>query len=527
MRFRGGHGRGHWRTAFPTAACLAALCLALTAQSPPPAEAPIEAEIVFPSAEALHAFIDAESGDGVVVTSVRGAEARVFLSPAAYARLSAAGHALDVVTKSARKHFDEGYHTYASMTADLEAYALAFPEICRLYSLGTSVQGREIWAMQITDSPDTEEDEPEFKYLATIHGNENLGTEMCMYFIGLLLNGYGTAPHITDLVDETDIWMVPLINPDGLELFQRQNAMFQDLNRNFPVFPNDFTGTFFDGEALGAGGREAETSSIMDWSAANSFVLAANFHSGALAVNYPYDNAPGISSGDDAPSPDDLLFEELSLRYAEQNPPMFASPEFPNGITNGSDWFSIKGGMQDWNYRFLGCLEVTVELFGPPFLPPSGEIPQFWEENRESMLAYLEGVHLGVRGVVTDRHSGAPVWAAISVEGNEQRVYTDPDVGDYYRLLLPGAYRLRVEAPGYIPYTIPNITVEDGPATRRDVVLSNGDVNGDGSIDAADVQAVVNAVLGIADPYGADVNGGGLSATDIQAVILRALFRAE
>ncbi len=180
-----------------------------------------------------------------------------------------------------------GYHSYTTLTEELSAYAEAHPDICRLYTLGQSVQGRELWATLISDNPDEEEDEPEFKYVSTIHGNENLATEMCLYFIDMLLTEYGQNDRITNLVNSTAIWIVPLMSPDGLELDRRGNANGINLNRNFPLL-TDSSLSIFTGEPLGTSNREPEVSHIMNWTAENSFVLSASFHTGALLVCYPY-----------------------------------------------------------------------------------------------------------------------------------------------------------------------------------------------------------------------------------------------
>jgi len=111
------------------------------------------------------------------------------------------------------------YHSYSEMAAMLQDYADAHPGVCRLVNVGNSHQGRGLWALLITDNPDVEEDEPEFKYVSTIHGDEPLGMEMCLYFIDLLLTSYGAATtegqRITALLDETAIWVMPLMNPDA------------------------------------------------------------------------------------------------------------------------------------------------------------------------------------------------------------------------------------------------------------------------------------------------------------------------
>jgi hypothetical protein len=335
------------------------------------------------------------------------------------------------------------YHSYDAMTERLQGYAATFPEIFRLESVGTSIEGRELWVVRITDFPDIEEDEPEFKYVSTIHGDEPLGTELCLYLIDLLLSNYGKPTamgiRITQLVDATDIWIMPLMNPDGRSAGTRYNKNGVDLNRNFPsyVLEQAGRGNVFNGNPLATAGRERETRLVMEWIAGESFVLSANLHTGAVLVNYPFDEAD-VPLHTYAATPDDALFINISTRYAMHNAPMYNSSSFPNGITNGSDWYTIYGGMQDWNYRYVSCNEVTLEL-STRKTPLVASLPTLWEQNRESMLHYMESIHMGVRGVVTDACTGEPVYAKVVVNGNAQPVYTDPDVGDYHRMLLPAS----------------------------------------------------------------------------------------
>ena len=387
------------------------------------------------------------------------------------------------------------YNNYASVTAMLEDCAAAYPHITHLESIGQSVQGRELWVLYISDNPGEKEDEPAFKYIATMHGDEPVGTELCLYFIDLLLTEYGSDPRITELIDNTAIAIMPLMNPDGREAASRYNAQYLDLNRRFPHYPADYTGTAYDGEPLHDAGRPPEVAHVMRWTAANRFVLSANFHTGALVVNYPYDE-DGVRSGTEAPTPDDALFQDVSRRYSFYNLPMWNSSRFQDGITNGSAWYAIFGSMQDWNYRYIACNEVTIELSDVK-RPAASTLPQFWEDNRESMLAYLEAVQIGVRGLVTDALTGDPLDARITIEGNAQPVFTDPDVGNYHRMLLPGMYTITVESDGYQPWTIPDIIVDRGTATRADVALVpldaafDADVDGNGVVNAIDVEVRV------------------------------------
>ena len=374
------------------------------------------------------------------------------------------------------------YNNYASMTAMLDGYATNYPALCRKLSLGKSVQGRDLWAIKITSNPDVPADKPKFKYISTIHGNEPLGTEMCLYLIDLLVKGYGSNDtRLVNVVNNVETWIVPLINPDGRESSppQRYSANGYDLNRSFPEGSGTDLGNVLYGPSASTNGLQPEVGSVMAWTTAHNFSLGANFHTGSLVENYPYDN-DGLGSVF-SPSPDEALFKVLARAYASNNPPMWAntdfSQHFTNGIVNGADWYAVIGGLQDWSYRYMGSLETTIELSDEgPYSgqwpdPPASELPTYWAQNRESMLQYLEWVLRGVRGLLRDAQTGQPVKGTVRVEGMHHLVFSGPDVGDYHRILLPGNYTLWFYAPGYVPQRIPNVVVGSGPATRLDVAL--------------------------------------------------------
>jgi carboxypeptidase D len=356
------------------------------------------------------------------------------------------------------------YHTYETLTTDLHTIGFANPNLVRVMSIGQSVQGRDLWNVKITDNPGAEEDEPEVGFIAAMHGDEVVGKEMCFSLIQYLTENYGVDPRVTDLVDNTEIWIMPSMNPDGTAMAQRYNAHGVDLNRDFPDQFNDPVNT--------PDGREPETQAVMLWGFGTTTNLSGNMHGGVLVANYPYDSNPQGQSIY-SPSSDDSTFVSVSRTYADNNPPMAASnshSSFDNGICNGADWYSINGGMQDWNYVWRGNKEVTLEL-GNTKWPPASTLPGYWNDNLESMLAYFERVHEGVRGIVTDQESGAPLAATIEVVGNDFPSYSDPDVGDYHRVLLPGNYTLEITAAGYNTKVLENVVVTPGPAARYDAAL--------------------------------------------------------
>ncbi len=400
---------------------------------------------------------------GTDIDGVWGTVARAYMFPDRFEELRKLGYNLAVISDPARRSSDlrQGYHTYEELTSLLKAVEAEHPDICRLYNIGYSNEGRELWFMKISDNVNQEEDEPEFSYISTMHGDEPVGTELCLNLINILTEEYGTDQQITTLVNEIEIWIMPLMNPDGYANSSRYNAMGTDLNRDFPDRIGDPVNT--------VDGRQIETQHIMNWTFNHSPVLSANLHTGEAVVNYPFDS-DADKSADYSSSPDDDLFIHQSLTYSSLNETMYNSSYFKKGIVNGVEWYLMYGGMQDWNYVWMGCNQVTIELNKVKW-PPYSEIQGLWDENRKAMLAYMELCLNGVRGVVTDIMTEKPLNARIQVVSIDHDVYTDPDVGDYHRMLVPGTYNIRFLADGYQSQTITDVVVDSGNALRLDMAL--------------------------------------------------------
>ena len=330
------------------------------------------------------------------------------------------------------------YHNYNELTDFLININSEFPAITNLFSIGQSVQGRELWVLEISDNPGVNEIEPEFKYIANMHGDETVGRELCLYLISWFVNGYGTDERATNLINDTSIFIMPSMNPDGFENGSRYNANNVDLNRDFPDQFNDPNNSL--------AGRQPETQAVMQWTWERNFVLSANMHTGALVVNYPFD---GPNTGVYSAAPDDDVFVQISSCYADSHPNM-ESGGFQNGITNGSQWYAVFGGMQDWNYVWESDFDITLEQNEVKW-PNSNLLDDLWEDHREPMIAYIEQIHQGLKGVVKDINSNQPLNATITIEGIEHEIFTDSQNGDYYRLLTPGQYVVNVNSFGYLP----------------------------------------------------------------------------
>lgn len=369
------------------------------------------------------------------------------------------------------------YTNYEELTGLLQRLAKRYHNIARVRTIGKSVQNRSLWVMQITDKPDiTEPGEPTFKYVGNMHGNEAVGRQILINLIEYLLEHYGKPGYerITTLVNTTNIFILPSLNPDGFEassegdcrgLKGRRNANNVDLNRNFP---DQFSGR----SSYKANTAEPETKAMIKWIYNNKFVLSANLHGGSVVASYPFDsNKLHILAGMYSKSPDDKVFRHLALTYSNNHETMSQGDpdcpkdynhQFKNGTTNGAFWYNVPGGMQDINYLISNCFEITLELSCCKY-PVASKLLGEWRKNKNALLAYMEEVHKGIRGFIQDYNGNGIQGAVIHVYGLDHNV-TTAGYGDYWRLLVPGNYTVMASAHGYIPVIKSNIIVTHGPA---------------------------------------------------------------
>lgn len=359
------------------------------------------------------------------------------------------------------KDSDDPMNEYFSLDeyhAFLQSKVAQYPNLCELHQYGTSVQSRPLYVLKISDNVNQNEAEPEIKLIASIHGDETVGYDMMIRLIDLLTSDYGSDPRITNIVNNSELWISPLMNPDGYVNGQRFNAAGVDLNRNFPM-PNGVNNP--DGNP-----HAPENIGMMDFSNEHNFVLGINFHGGSLVINYPWDYSYELA-------PDNDLIIDMALTYSVHNLPMYNSEEFDQGITNGAQWYVITGSMQDWNYAFTSNIELTAEISNIKW-PPASTLDSYWADNQESIVSFIEYAQRGVTGTVRNSY-GEVIPARIEVLGNSKITRNDPIVGDYRRLLLPGTYDIRYSSPHYLAQTA-QITVPAAGQVVFEAVLENADI---------------------------------------------------
>jgi len=405
--------------------------------------------------------IDAVGG---IIDKVAGDTAWVYICPEAAETLKHNGFVIIRIAqpRPSRSTLDD-YHNNDQIQAQFAAWQTQYPNLFSYQTIGNSAGGRPLWVCKLSNGITADSGKILVKYIAAMHGDESVGTENCLRFAEDLLTNFQTDSVLGVLMNNYSIYLLPLMNPDGNAASPqtRGNADGADLNRSFPDRIDDSTNTTV--------GREPEVAAVMNWTAQHNFILSANFHTGSLVTNYPFD---GSYSGQsvNTPTTEDALFRYISLRYSQYNGPMYNSTEFAQGITNGCEWYNVNGGMQDWNYVWMGDREVTIELNSVKH-PPATQLDSLWRNNRLSMRYYLLEAQYGARGIVTDSSIGLPLRANISLNGSTYLTYSAGAHGEYFRMLRPGTYALTFSAPGYISRTFSSVTVVGSTPTVLNVRL--------------------------------------------------------
>ncbi|MFH0815322.1 MAG: M14 family zinc carboxypeptidase [Methanobacteriota archaeon] len=262
------------------------------------------------------------------------------------------------VADSAIERLVDGYHTYAEVQAELAAIEAAHPTIAKRYKLATTAEGRNVTVLKISDNVATNETEPGALIIGNHHAREWMTVEISLYFANYLVDNYGADPQATWLVDNREIYILPNLNPDGLQYSQFTDNMWRknrrnngdgtygvDLNRNYngsqdgnPTGAWGATGTSHvtsDDTYCGpAPFSEPETRAVMELMLARTnLALSISYHSYAEEIYWPWGYSTGVQT------PDDAFQEIIANDFAAINgyaPMQSAVPYATSGDTD--DW---------------------------------------------------------------------------------------------------------------------------------------------------------------------------------------------
>ncbi len=396
-------------------AVLAALAAAPT-HAADPELATVRARVEFSSMDEWNDFLRLPDLD--VMTSKRGVGATIITNPGQVDELRAMGFNVIVEvadlpsyyrSRMSRADFGD-FHNFSETVAALDELHALYPGITTAKaSIGTTYDGHEIWAMKISDNPGIDESEPEVFFDGMHHAREPMAMEVILHYMEWLCENYGTDPEATYLVDNREIWFVPIVNPDGYVYNEsigwgtmwrknrRVNAgsscLGVDPNRNYD-WAWGTSGISFDPCNDVYCGTDAftelETQAYRDFATAHDFVTNVSLHSVAGAVLVPWSNTSTSVPDDDA------LFREIANEMAQYN-------GYEVGTAYETINYTCSGTTCDWFYGALGCLSLCIEVGGSDFWPDESELPGLRAENLWPMqyVTRVAGSYLALRDTYT------------------------------------------------------------------------------------------------------------------------------
>jgi hypothetical protein len=305
-----------------------------------------------------------------------------------------------------------GFYTLAEAIAQLDSMKSHFPNlITTKVSIGNTVESRPIYMVKISDNPDVDEAEPEILYTALHHAREPQSMMQMIYFMYYLLENYNTDPSIQYIVNNRELYFIPVLNPDGYEYnrttYPSGGGMWRknrknngssygvDLNRNYGPYtywnaPNGGSSTDPSSDTYRgpAPFSEPETSSIKNFLTTRYFKNALNYHTYSNLLIYPYGAL-------EQETPDSAIFREFARDMTSYN-----------GYTNGTDQqtvgYSTRGNSDDYFYdgdillNHGKIFAMTPEVGSTGFWPSQPEIFPLAIENLKPNLyyAYVAGEYV-------------------------------------------------------------------------------------------------------------------------------------
>lgn len=308
-------------------------------------------------------------------------------------------------TSKTKPQFDKSYHTYNSMLSELREISYKYSNIAQLYDIGDSwekTKGKsenDIWMFRITGN-NTSGVKPAIVFFGGHHPREIASIEIPMFLINFLVDNYGKDKFITDLINKVEIFICPLVNPDGHIMVEKgwqwrkntndifKNSQFSnqidpyggvDLNRNYGykwsldqnIYPEN---PAYPGKSAFS---EPETQACRDFiTRTKNIKFIMNYHSFGNYILWPW-------SWTDEPTKDKEKFEKIGKKLAS----------FNDYIPQQSSELYICGGVfDDWSYGVLGIPTFTTELGTPEdgFFPSYTSIQRIWEENKKGAIYLIQ-----------------------------------------------------------------------------------------------------------------------------------------
>jgi carboxypeptidase T len=422
-------------------------------------------------------------------TSLAGLAAAAFLAITAVPAAAA-----DFPAKDAK------YHNFTEMADEIHAVETAHPDIVKVFSIGKSYQGRDIWAAKISDNVATDEAEPEILFDALHHAREHLTVEQALYLFHLLVDGYGADSAITDLVDTREIFIIFAVNPDGFaydltctgsshppycawrknrQPNARTSAIGTDLNRNYAYHFGCCGGS--SGSPSSILYRGPRSFSAPETRAFRDFVLSRvvggiqqirahiTFHTNGQLILWPY----GYTKSDipiDMTALDHQVFVKMGRSMAALN---------GYKAEQSSDLYITDGDQIDWLYGSQRIFSFTWELYPPEtatvwgdHYPPDETIATQTARNKSALLYFLTVGGCPYSAVGLGRQDCGPYFDDVEIFRGWTR---NPDGTD----TAPASARFSLADP--LPTRAYGVTMQPGGTSSGHLALVTGRLAGLGA----------------------------------------------
>lgn len=429
------------------------------------------------------------TGYDVLYGTIEAGSMELIVSREELARLEADGYILEMLAlgrplseiQSERTRLDpeslpDGYQNVEEIIDQMRTVAAACPSICQFvdvtetFDLTPTHEGRHIYAVKISDNVQQEEDEPAFMMVGCHHAREVVTPVLALVAIEKLTTQYGSDPTITQLVDDNEIWIAPLWNPDGyhhvyyVDNWWRKNrrpvsgGIGIDLNRNYPQgWYNGCSGSTDPGSSTYKGpepASEAETQTMLAWSIEQQFAKLIDYHSSGREVLHGYDCWSH-------PFDNFMRDEAIALSYAAG---YGGSHRGPSADGEHYQW--------QWARGTHAFLIETHTSFQPSYESALQEAEIVWPGT-----VWMLQRPISLWGHVTAAATGAPLEAQVILEGitfsHEEEYWSGGPFGRYHASLPAGTYTVRYEAEGYDPLTVSNVQITSGGSVHLDVTLTS------------------------------------------------------
>ncbi|MFT6631214.1 MAG: hypothetical protein ACJAS4_001163 [Bacteriovoracaceae bacterium] len=207
-----------------------------------------------------------------------------------------------LLTHKGQAAIPKGYKSYDEVIQIMKDLAFKFPDFVALKTYGKSVKGSDLFYLKISDNVQVNEQEPEIMVTAATHGDELITTETLIRIISEMMTKKDTDERIMKMIQDHELFFIPIVNPDGFQRQRRYTSDGTDPNREYPYpdKPNKKSVQCIQ--------------KLIEFFNSRDFVASMDLHASGELIMYPW----GFTK-DEVPSADKNIFSKLGKKMSQEN----------------------------------------------------------------------------------------------------------------------------------------------------------------------------------------------------------------